>query len=221
MRKDLREVYFTEKELEKQADFLLKKIERFRKRAYLDIMRPALLILDMQKYFLSEESHAFVPSAKAIIPNVKLLQDTFLKKNLPVIQTRHLNSNENAKQMRKWWKDLIKAGDPLSEITDDLKDERAVIIEKNQYDAFYETPLEAILKERNIDQVVICGVMTHLCCETTARSAFVRGFDVIFPVDATATYNKNFHLSSILNLSHGFAVIAKTREIVRKLERGT
>lgn len=48
--------------------------------------------------------------------------------------------------------------------------------------------------------------MTHLCCETTARSAFIRGFDVFFTIDGTATYNEDFHFGTLYNLAHGFAV---------------
>ena len=61
---------------------------------------------------------------------------------------------------------------------------------------------------------MICGVMTHLCCETTARDAFMRGFDVYFVMDATATCNEELHLSSLLTLSHGFAVMVETEEVL-------
>jgi len=66
--------------------------------------------------------------------------------------------------------------------------------------------------------VVICGVMTHLCCETTARSAFMRGFEVFFTVDGTATYTEAFHRASLLNLSHGFAVPVLVENILEKLD---
>jgi len=58
--------------------------------------------------------------------------------------------------------------------------------------------------------------MTHLCCETTARSAFMSGFDVFFTVDGTATYNKTFHLSTLINLAHGFAIPITTKEVIQK-----
>ncbi|MCK4594746.1 isochorismatase family protein, partial [bacterium] len=85
--------------------------------------------------------------------------------------------------------------------------------------AFFETPLEALLNEKQVTQLVICGVMTHLCCETTARSAFVRGFQVILPVDATATYTKELHRATLLTLSHGFAIPLLTKNLVKLVER--
>ena len=87
------------------------------------------------------------------------------------------------------------------------------LIQKSQYDAFYQTDLEKLLREKDVSQVIICGVMTHLCCETTARSAFMRGFEVFFPVDGTATYNLEFHRASLMNLAHGFAKIVLMKEL--------
>jgi isochorismate hydrolase len=61
--------------------------------------------------------------------------------------------------------------------------------------------------------------MTHLCCETSARAAFVRGFEVLFPVDGTATYNQAFHRATLLNLSHGFAKVVLADEILAAVAR--
>ena len=65
---------------------------------------------------------------------------------------------------------------------------------------------------------VISGVMTHLCCETTARAAFMRGFEVFFTVDGTATYNEALHRSSLLTLSHGFAIPVLIDELLCDME---
>ncbi|MES0360330.1 MAG: isochorismatase family protein, partial [Anaerolineales bacterium] len=59
------------------------------------------------------------------------------------------------------------------------------------------------------------GVMTHLCCETTARSAFVRGFEVFFVIDGTATYNEDYHMATLLNLAHGFTTPVLTKEVLK------
>ena len=165
----------------------------------------ALLVLDMQRYFLDKQSHAFVPSAPAIIPNLVVLIDAYRQRDLSVVFTRHVNDLNNAGMMGKWWKDIITDNGPLSEIDSGLEVREGELLDKSQYDAFLKTDLEVRLKERGVTQVVICGVMTHLCCETTARSAFMRGFEVFFAVDGTATYNEAFHKATLLNLSHGFA----------------
>jgi isochorismate hydrolase len=116
--------------------------------------------------------------------------------------------------MGRWWRDLIKQDEERSLITREFDTNQATTILKNQYDAFYGTDLENILRREGITQVVITGVMTHLCCETTARSAFMRGFEVFFTVDGTATYNEEFHRATLLNLAHGFAVPVLMEELL-------
>uniref|UniRef100_A0A7C4U6L4 Isochorismatase family protein n=1 Tax=candidate division WOR-3 bacterium TaxID=2052148 RepID=A0A7C4U6L4_UNCW3 len=174
----------------------------------------ALLIIDMQRYFLEKNSHAFLSDGVKIIKGIKRLQGIFLERNLPVIFTRHINNEENVGMMMKWWGEIIKEEDPLSEISGEFDLNGSIVLKKSQYDAFYNTELEKILKERRIRQVVITGVMTNLCCETTARSAFVRGFEVFFTIDGTATDYKRYHKYTIENLSRGFAVIITLNDII-------
>ncbi len=216
----MKELYFTFENLDKKSSELLDNLSSFRKRHNIDFLpeRSALLVLDMQKYFLDEKSHAFIPSASAIIPGIKTLMDAFLRNNLLVILTRHISTKNDQGTMNLWWNDLIREKDNLSEIIPELNNSDATIINKHQYDAFYQTSLEGLLKERKVKHLVITGVMTHLCCETTARSAFIRDFIVFFPVDGTATYNESFHKSSLINLSHGFSIPVLCKELIETLE---
>jgi len=212
--------YFTVKTIEAKSREFMERIERFKKKTRVEFNpeASALLILDMQRFFLDEASHAHVPSAPAVVPNIARLAALFNDRGLAVISTRHVNSDDNANMMAVWWRDVIRRENELSEIVADLALPYAEVIEKPQYDAFYRTKLEDILKGRGISQVVVTGVMTHLCVETTARTAFVRGFEVIIPVDATATYNEVFHLSTLTNLSHGFAVPVFMDDLIRSME---
>jgi bifunctional isochorismate lyase/aryl carrier protein len=115
--------------------------------------------------------------------------------------------------MMRWWKDLLGPDASMSQIIPELDTTKGDVIEKHQYDAFYRTELEQNLFSHNIQQVLVTGVMTHLCCETTARSAFMRGFNTFFSIDGTATYTEAFHRASVLNLAHGFALPVLTEEI--------
>ena len=178
----------------------------------------SLLVLDMQEYFLEPSSHAFIPSAAAILPYIQALNQGFRSRKLPIIFTRHINSPENAGMMATWWKDLITEDHPLSQIVPELVSIADRVIAKTQYDGFYGTNLEEILRSERVRQVLISGVMTHLCCASTACSAFMRGFEVFFLVDGTATYSEQFHRATLLNLSHGFAIPVLTSEILRDLE---
>ncbi len=174
----------------------------------------ALLVVDMQRYFLAPESHAYLPSAAGIVAGLNELSAAFAASGLPVIFTRHVNTEDDAGSLGLWWNDLIKVESPLSEICDELDTSVGTVVEKRQYDAFYGTVVEETLAALGVKRVVITGVATHLCCETTARSAFVRGFEVTFPVDGTATYDADHHLATLLNLSHGFATMATVRSII-------
>jgi bifunctional isochorismate lyase/aryl carrier protein len=179
----------------------------------------ALLVLDMQHYFLEPDSHAFIPSAPAIVPGLVRLAQAFASRGRLVIFTRHTNTTQDAGQMAVWWKDLIAPQNPTSAIIPEFNLSGGPVIEKHQYDAFYDSPLDAILTARQVKQVVIGGVMTHLCCETTGRSAFGRGYQVFFLADGTATYNQQFHQASLLNLAHGFAAITQVSDILAALDR--
>ena len=235
----LKHAYFTSSSIrQKSVDLLQQLAENLSyQRVPFDPRRSALLVLDVQRYFLEPESHAFIPSAPAILPGIRQLLEAYRNQHLPIVLTQHLNSEGDAGVMSSWWRDLITVENPLSEIEPEiqrlaLSDQRSgnmqisksanqqstIFIQKSQYDAFYRTQLEEILHAAGTAQVVICGVMTHLCCETTARSAFVRGFEVFFTVDGTATYNEHFHLASLLNLAHGFAVPVLVEEILASIE---
>ena len=193
-----------------QADFP-------RPRQKLDLTRSALLILDMQDFFLDADSHAYIPSAQDILPCLEELSETYANLGLPLVWTRHLNTDADAANMSRWWRDIIKVKHPLSGISAELDTSYGKIIEKTQYDAFYETNLEEYLRERDVEQVVISGVMTHLCCETTARSAFVRGFEVFFLIDGTAAYNEDYHRATLRNLGYGFANLLLCEDILKKV----
>ncbi len=181
-----------------------------------DIERAALLILDMQGYFLNPDSHAYIPSSTAILPGLNQAASFFRSRKRPVIATKHINSVEDAGMMGSWWSELITDSHGLSDIHPDLKITRDEVIIKSQYDAFYHSDLAAVLNTYEVDQLVIGGVMTHLCCETSARAAFVQGYEVFFLVDGTATYNREYHQASLQNLAHGFAVLTMTEDLQKE-----
>ena len=216
-----KQTYFTQETIQEKSQELLEYVSVSRHRHADVVFRPekaVLLVLDMQKYFLREDSHAFVPSATAIIPGINKLITTFVENERPIVATRHINTPEDAGMMAKWWRDLINPQTAYSHYDNIVKTPNTIFINKTQYDAFIDSSLEDVLRQRNIEQVVTCGVMTHLCCESTARSAFMRGFEVFFTVDGTATYNEELHRASLLTLSHGFAVPVLINELLVAME---
>ena len=216
-----KEPYFTSETIHAKAQSMLASVSEFRRRhenIRFHPERAALLVLDMQNYFLRADSHAFIPSAPAILPGLQSLIQVFNAYERPVIYTRHVNTPEDAVLMAKWWHELVRPDAAGSKIAAGLDFSQGKIVRKSQYDAFHGTSLEADLRVSGVGEVVITGVMAHLCCETTARSAFTRGFEVFFTIDGTATYTEAFHLATLLNLSHGFAVPVLCEEIFKAFE---
>lgn len=212
--------YFTPSNIQQEAQAMLESLpgHRQKRAGPLEPAHPALLVLDIQKYFFEAGSHAFIPSAPAILSGVQRLIEAFSLQNLPIYFSQHLNTPEDAGMMAAWWRELIDQDSPLGELLDELDLAKGTILRKSQYDAFFQTDLEEQLRQRGVTQVVICGVMTHLCCESTARSAFMRGFGVFFTIDGTATYNRDFHAATLLNLSHGMATPILVEQVLAALQ---
>jgi nicotinamidase-related amidase len=220
----MKEEYLHSSTLEKSVDDMLAEltVKNYRPKLWkLYHGKAALLVLDMQNYFLDPASHAFTPSAPAIIPNIRKLILMARRQNMEIIFTRHVNDTSNAGRIDKWWKDMIRDGSREAEIFETVRLYDCKIITKNQYDAFYNTDLEGYLHSKKIEQVIISGLLANLCCETTARSAFIRGFEVFFPVDATAAYNRDFHVSTFRNIGFGFCPIIKTSELISSIDEAS
>ncbi|MFO7615216.1 MAG: isochorismatase family protein [Bacteroidales bacterium] len=217
-----KEKYFSAENIENQASNLIEEIaiSGTRRKVWdARMTTSALIVTDVQNYFFSPDSHAFLPSAPAIINNIKALIDFFHSASRPVIFTRHVNSDENANSMTYWWDDMIHDGSWLSELTDELDVRNSRVIVKHQYEAFYQTGLEDFLIKSEVKYPVVCGVKANLCCETTVRSAFVRGFRPVLPIDATAANNREYHLATFRNLCYGFMPLLTTGEIIQMLQK--
>ncbi|MEJ2629090.1 MAG: isochorismatase family protein, partial [bacterium] len=139
----MKELYFTDENLKSVSSNIIKEISKYQRNKRIPFFpqKSALLILDMQDFFLNHQSHAFIPSAPVIVGNIKSLLTAYLNNNYPVIFTRHSNTSRNAKMMKKWWGRLINSEQKESEIIDSLYTADSKIITKTQYEAFYNTEL--------------------------------------------------------------------------------
>jgi nicotinamidase-related amidase len=163
--------------------------------------RTAVLLVDLQEYFRE--------IIGPILENIVRLVSVSRKTNIPLVFTQHGHEpGSDHGMLGRWWADLIIKGTDeallIPELGVETKDR---VIPKNTYSAFYKTGLAEKLGEMGVTDLVIGGVMTNLCCETTARDAFVRGFRVFFLADGTSTVTQEFHLASLSNLGYGFATL--------------
>jgi len=215
------EPYVTKKSLENKTQLWLEKIAPFNQHQMpLCKEKSALLVVDMQKFFLDPKSPTFTCGGPAILPNIKELIGIFRKINRPVIYTKHVHHPDHLDSgiMEWWWKGMCIEGSPESEVHSDiapLSNEKVIL--KHRYSAFYNTDLETILRCLKIEDLVITGIMTNMCCESTARDAYYRDYKVFIPADGTGSINEEMHLASLLNLSFGFAYITTSKYIREQL----
>jgi nicotinamidase-related amidase len=217
------EPYVTSKSLSEKAELWLRNIAPFNQHEMrLKAGTSALLVIDMQEFFLDPGSPTFTCGGPAILSTVKEMIDAFRASRRPVIFTKHVHhpGNLDSGIMGWWWKGMCVEGSPESEIHRDiapLAGEK--VVSKHRYSAFYGTDLEIVLRCLGIEDLVVSGLMTNLCCESTARDAYFRDFRVFIPADGTASINEEMHCASLLNLAFGFAYVAGARSIISDLKK--
>lgn len=91
--------------------------------------------------------------------------------------------------------------------------EDEVIVHKHRFSAFQGGDLDIVLRSRNIRTVIMTGVATNVCVETTAREAFVRDFHVVLVGDCSATYSQDDHDMTLRNIDHFFGELTTGEEL--------
>ncbi|EXJ84309.1 hypothetical protein A1O3_04976 [Capronia epimyces CBS 606.96] len=91
------------------------------------------------------------------------------------------------------------------------------VVSKNTYDGFLNTSLAAVLEVAEIERVVVCGVMTDCCVDTTARSAFNRGYETWLVKDASSSANRAQHEAGLRGFSFAFGEVLSTDEVLARL----
>jgi isochorismate hydrolase len=193
----------------------LEQIKNYNIRRALPILeKTAMLVIDMQHYF--HGLHA------PILDNVLSLIEACRTVQLNIVFTRHgvHDPQHDGGMLATWWDDLILHGSEAWQLDKKLKPHPSdLIIDKNRYSAFQGTDLNDWLRKNGVEDLIISGVMTNLCCETTARDAFGHDYRVFFVADATATINEELHLATLKNLAYGFSYIMDTKELCSHLTR--
>ena len=191
---------------------------------YTTRMSTALLVVDMQNAFSSMVAES--------LPNVTKLIAHFQGHNLPIIFTQHGHTDDELtppfrnQLVRKWGADgSIRVGTESWDFIPEIKEliNESPIVPKNTYDAFLGSKLkglklEDVLNKEDVERVVVCGVMTDCCCDTTGRGAFNRGFETWLVGDACGSANKAQHRRGLQVFEFGFGEVVTTRQVVDRLE---
>jgi nicotinamidase-related amidase len=215
------EPYVTVENIESKALAWLERIHSYNQHGMrLNATASALLVIDMQRFFLDPTSPTFTCGGVAILPTIKRLIAAFRRAGRPVIFTKHVHhpADLDSGIMGWWWKGKCIEGSPESEIHPDLAPMAGEkVVSKHRYSAFYNTDLETVLRCLKVEDLAISGIMTNMCCESTARDAYYRDYRVFFPADGTGSVSEEMHLASLLNLAFGFANVTTSAAIAAQL----
>lgn len=214
-----------------------------------DWPRAALLVIDMQNYGCNPEAgigsmllqrypataRYYLPRlSETVIPNAERLVAAFRAAGRQIVLTRHgpllADGRDMIARRRRRDVDSLAAVEvpalwhrgtfeheliaQLQPGPDDL------VLDKNTSSAFNSTGIEWLLRNMGIDALVIAGMATDMCVETTARDAADRGFDVILVEDATATFFEQHHRAALSGFARVFGQVWSTDEVLQALGAG-
>jgi nicotinamidase-related amidase len=157
--------------------------------------RTALLIIDMQNCFV-ENSPVAAPDGERVLGRLNRLADAARSAGVQVIFTQHVVRADHSnvgllgEVIPPVAAGVIDDGSRSAAFHDGLRrDPDDIVLKKPRFGSFHGTDLEVILRSRGIDTLIIGGIATNVCVDTTAREAAVREFRVLFLADGTATFD--------------------------------
>lgn len=189
----------------------------------------ALLVVDMQNGFLHPGGSLAargrsIDGAAPLLGRIAEVVDRARTAGVPVLYTRH--------QFRAGLLDAppaliaryprgatpLLAGSWDAAIVDELRPEPAdVIIDKSRYDAFLHTGAEMILRSLEATKLMVVGVVTNMCVESTVRSAEQRDFEVVVGSDCVGAYDPALHRASLTSMAAAFAKVEPGGAAVERL----
>lgn len=196
-----------------------------------DAASTALLAVDMQNFFMKDGELMCAPASRDIVPNVNRLAgalraagglvvwvvmeaseesrdawENFHELFHPEARNRRFASLGPKGEGHKLWPALETA--PV--------DARVV---KRRYSAFIEgaSDIEQVLRARGVRTVLVAGVATNVCCESTARDCMMRGFRTLMVSDANASFTQAEHDAALLNFITYFGDVQSTAEVIERL----
>lgn len=193
----------------------------------------ALMVIDMQVAFMGEGSDMAISTAREIVPAINRLSAglrnlggmvTFAKMTVSPANPwpmfyEHVLSPEVAKRTAA---DLEEAA-PGHALWHELEIKpQDFVFNKNRFSAFARgsSGVEPILKAKGIDSLIVCGTLTNVCCESTARDAMQLGYKTVLVSDACATRSDAEHLGALVTFLTSFGDVRTTKETLALLGTG-
>ena len=196
----------------------------------------ALLVIDMQNGFCHtqgalSQAGIDVEAMMKVIPNVKKLVRVCRGASLPIIWSlveyypepraklpKRLPNHKEKENV----KGLCLRGSWDAELVDELKSEAMLddyYVRKQSFSAFYNTNLEVMLRTLDVSTLVICGVSSNVCVESTARDAYFREYDVVVVRDCIATQLEDLHQATVKNVDMYLGITVTLEQIQNALAK--
>jgi ureidoacrylate peracid hydrolase len=200
----------------------------------IDPGKAALVVIDMQNYFVKPGHQSEIPAAREIVPNINRLAAELRRRGGHVVWVR--NGTTDTRQSWSNYHDYLQTPERAQRRYDamevgadgydywhlnDIHPEDAQITKK-RYSAFIQgsSDIERHLRDRGIDTLLITGTATNVCCESSARDAMMLNFKVIMVADGLATHSDEEHNATLSNFYGQFGDVQTVDEVLQSLERG-
>ena len=193
----------------------------------------ALIVVDMQNGLL--DKRGFMAKlglpVEYLIPTlgpVKRLVEFCRSQGVPVIFTRYILRPDysDAGRFAEVFPTAKDKGAMISgtwgvEIHPELGPQPSdYVVDKTRYTAFYNTNLDAILEKLQVATLVVCGVTTEMCVESTIRDAFFRDYRIVLVKDAVAAVDPVRHEGTLRTIGYGFGDLATVDEVILAMSDG-
>ncbi|MBF6086974.1 isochorismatase family protein [Nocardia cyriacigeorgica] len=180
--------------------------------------RSALLIHDMQQYFLSAYDVERDP-ARTLLVNIARLRERCHELGIPVIYTMQPGNQHPSRRgiLADFWGTGMSHG-PDTEVVPELRPHASDIqVTKWRYSAFQRTDLRELLGYYNRDQLMITGVYTHMGCMLSAAEAFMSDVRPFLALDATADFSRDEHLMALNYTARRCGAVLSTADLLEQL----
>ncbi len=180
-------------------------------------MYDCLILVDLQNDYFPGGLMELV-GIQAAAANARILLNEFRKSDSPIIHIQHISTRPGATF-------FLPGTDGVNTNQMVAPQGNEIVVVKNYPNSFRSTSLSEILKSKTIDDLVICGAMSHMCIDATTRAAFDLGFSCVVADDACATKDLSFknktvrasevHASFMAALSSAYAKVLSTEETIK------
>lgn len=179
----------------------------------------AVLTNDLQ-YDLVEKTNERVVAVKEAVGKFQEFLGGMRELGCPIFHLQLINMPGDPNIELHQGRMLAAKGTKGAEIMAEFVGEGDVIVEKNKDSGFYETTLESLLKEYGIETVVVTGMQTQICVQTTAADAFFRGYNVWVPEDCVVSARAEDKIRSLEWMAGYCATVTSSQDIMKKLSLG-